>query len=180
MFAVLLLLERMKRLATWAELLTLFRSTAAPVTTVCVSRDDKAHAHGHVHHAFTGRTSGHVRRPIVTEYFPPRMPLLVAEVAERVQVIRIAHMSAITHGNHVVLIQLTATQASVLFLIHTAAAAAIPWKRARVSAALGSVHECASSTLFRLSHRLRVMVVLNGRGHLVNLGVLTKVRERLR
>ena len=89
-------------------------------------------------------------------------------------------MPAITHGNHVVLVQLAAIQASVLFLIHAAAAAAVLWKRARIPAALGSVHECASSTLFRLSHRLRVMVILNRRGHLVNLGVLTKVWERLR
>ena len=96
--AVLPLLERMKRLATRAELLTFFRSTAAPVTGACVSRDDKAFAHGHLHNAFTGRLSGHVRRPIVAQCFPPRVPLLCSGQQSKVQPLASQASIARHHG----------------------------------------------------------------------------------
>ena len=129
----------MKRLATWAKFLTSFRSTTAPVASVCVSNDDEAVALGRVRHCFTDRISGHERRPIEPQLFPPRVPLLLstaaegaalskqwprqqgstvrgadrvrylmAEVAERVQIIWMGQVPTITHGGHVVLVQLAA------------------------------------------------------------------------
>ena len=62
-FAVL---QRMEWLAPWAELLDPLRSTATPAASFGVSRDDEAIRQRCIHHGFTKRTIGHVRRPLLS------------------------------------------------------------------------------------------------------------------
>ena len=115
-------LKRSDRCAALASHRTLLRRYATEPTTARLHGWERPSDEIRILDKLPVWRSCHERQPIALT-LPPRVPLLVAEVAQRVQVGWVTWMASIANGHQVVQLKLSLPKLGVIVLAHAAAAA---------------------------------------------------------